>query len=395
MITQIYTIERLKSLITELFYNKTTKVTAASDESVINAMFFGTAKVAQKAMKDIALVESHIFPQYAYGTYLDSAAKLFGAPSRLGASGSSTYLLIRAEPGTVYGSTTHIFSGENGVDFELTEDLTIPDWGFGYVKVRSTSIGALTNVNANTVLKVNPVPAGHIGVTNDYSAVGGRDSESDTDFRLRIIQHPNIVAQKTLLYFAQIFRTINSDVLRVLNYGIDSDAKLTLAVLLQNGQDLTESELADLLDSTKEYFTMSDLSMKGDDTGVKLVNPEWFAIGGDELTDTGIDFRVQLYDNYDPVEIRKNIQIAINNYIDFRYWDWSKQVEWDNILAIIKGTDGVRYVPDLYFNPRYDIVVPQGQLPRIKKFVMRDLTGLPIYEKNELISVFYPNYAGN
>src|ERR1035437_4815614 len=102
MITNIYTIEKLKSLIMELFYNKTTRVTSASDESVINAGFFGAAKVGQKAMKDISLVESHIFPQYAYGINLDNAAALFGAPVRNGASGSSTYLLIRANAGTMY-----------------------------------------------------------------------------------------------------------------------------------------------------------------------------------------------------------------------------------------------------------------------------------------------------
>ena len=390
MITKIYTIERLKSLVAELFYNKTTKVTAASDESVINALFYGVAKVGQKAMKDIALVESHLFPQYAYGDYLDNVAALFGVPARYSASGSSTYLLIRASEGTTYEQATHVFSGENGIDFELTEDFVMGADGFAYVKVRSTSIGAVTNVNANTITKINPVPAGHIGVTNEYAAIGGRDAESDNDFRLRIIHHPNILAQKTLTFLAEIFRTVNEDVLRVLNYGVDSDSKLTLAIVLQNGADLSESELANLLDSSKSYFAYSDLLPNGNDAGVKLVNPIWYPIGGDTLSDTGIDFRVQIYDNYDVAEVRKNIQIAISNYIDFRYWDWSKQIEWDDLLSIVKGIDGVRYVPDLYFNPRYDITVPQGQLPRVKKFRMRDLDGNILFENESLVSVFYP-----
>jgi hypothetical protein len=390
MITKIYNIEKLKSLIAELFYNKTTKVTAASDESVINAMFFGTAKVGQKAFKEIALVESHIFPQYAYGQNLDNAAALFGAPTRLGASGSSTYLLIRATPGTTYLADTHIFSGENGINFELTEDFTIGSSGYDYVKVRSTSIGSVTNVNANTILKINPIPVGHIGVTNDYRAIGGRDIESDDDYRLRIIQHPNIVAQKTLLYFAEIFRTINTDVLRVLNYGIDSDAKATLAILLQNGQDMTTEELADLLDSCQGYFAISDISMSGDVAGMKLVNPVWYPIGGGEMSDVGIDFRIQMYDNYDPVNVRKNIQIQLSNYIDFRYWDWSKTIEWDNLLQLVKSVPGVRYVPDAYFFPHNDIVVPDGQLPRIKKFKMRDLNGNILFDNNSLVPIFYP-----
>ncbi len=390
MITKIQTIESLKSLIAELFYNKTTKVTAASDESVINALFYGIAKVGQKAMKDIALVESHLFPQYAYGSYLDTVASLFGIPARYGASGSSTYLLLRAAEGTRYEHATHIFSGENGINFELIEDFEMGSNGFAYVQVRSTSVGKITNVNANTILKVMPIPAGHIGVTNEYAAMGGRDAESDNDFRLRIIQHPNIVAQKTLTFLAVIFRMVNPDVLRVLNYGIDSDARLTLAVVLQNGADLTDSELADLLDATKDYFSLSDLSPQGNDTGVKLINPMWYAIGGDTPSDLGIDFRVELYDNYDVSEVRKNIQIAISNYVDFRYWDWSHQIEWDDLLQIVKNISGVRYVPDLYFNPHYDITVPQGKLPRLKKFKMRDLDGNILFENEQLIDVFYP-----
>jgi hypothetical protein len=390
MITKIYTIEKLKSLIAELFYNKTTKVTAASDESVINAIFYGTAKVGQKAMKDIALVESHIFPQYAFGQYLDNAAVLFGAPARLGTSGSSTYLLVRATAGTVYSYTTHFFSGENGITFELTDDFTMGAEGFAYIKVRSQETGVNTNVNANTLIKVNPVPSGHIGVTNEYAATGGRDAESDDDFRLRIIEHPNIVAQKTLLYIAEILRMSNEDVLRVLNYGIDENAKLTLAILLQNGADMTEPELADLLDYLEPYLALSDLAPNGDETGVVLINPVWFAIGGEEGGDTGIDFRVQILDSYDPIEVRKNIQIAISNYIDFRYWDWSRSLQWDDLLSIVKSIPGVKYVPDLYFNPRYDIAVPVGQLPRVKKFIMRDLAGVIIFESSALLPIYYP-----
>jgi hypothetical protein len=132
------------------------------------------------------------------------------------------------------------------------------------------------------------------------------------------------------------------------------------------------------------------LAPNGDNTGIKLINPIWFAIGGDSGGDTGIDFRVQLLDSADPTAIRKNIQIAISNYTDFRYWDWSKSIQWDDLLQIVKSVPGVRYVPDLYFNPRYDITVPVGQLPRVKKFVMRDATGVVIFESNALLPVFYP-----
>jgi hypothetical protein len=66
---------------------------------------------------------------------------------------------------------------------------------------------------------------------------------------------------------------------------------------------------------------------------------------------------VQLNPAYDPDEIRKKIQVAISKYLDPRFFDSVRQkVEWDNLLDIVKNTQGVDYVPDQYFYPRNDIV---------------------------------------
>lgn len=55
------TLEVLKNLWAELLLNKTDKVSDISDNSVLNAVAFANAKVAQKAIKDIAIVESQLF----------------------------------------------------------------------------------------------------------------------------------------------------------------------------------------------------------------------------------------------------------------------------------------------------------------------------------------------
>ena len=111
------TIETLKNLWVELFLNKTDKVSDISDNSVLNATAFAGAKVAQKAIKDIAIVEAQLFPETAQGEYLDRAASLFGVPQRRGAIGSSTYVKIIAEDGTNYISGVHEFVNTNGILF--------------------------------------------------------------------------------------------------------------------------------------------------------------------------------------------------------------------------------------------------------------------------------------
>jgi hypothetical protein len=388
MFTKIMTIEAIKSLIGEVFFNKQSHTTKISDQSSVNAIFYGLASVTQKAMKDIALVESHIFPQSANGTKLDTAGQLFSSISRYSASGSSTYLLLVASSGTVYPQATTTFSGKNGVDFELDVDFIMGTSGFGYAKVRSVDTGKVTNVDANTITSVSPEPAGHIAVTNEFKAGGGRDIESDEDFRNRIKSHRNIRAQKTLAYLAEVFRAVNEDVLFLQNIGFGADGKLNVAVVQQNGADLTSNELASLLDSVEGYFALTDLNKIGDNLGIELVNPTWYEVGGS----TGVDFRVQLLENYDPDQARKNIQVAMSRYFDIRKWTINNSIEWDDLLEITKKADGVKYVPDGHFNPNVDETVPDNELPRIKKFVMRDMDGNIISDIDGVLTpIFYPN----
>lgn len=54
------TIANLKNLWIEMFLNKTDRVSNIADGSVLNGVAYGTAKVAQKAIKDIAIVEAQI-----------------------------------------------------------------------------------------------------------------------------------------------------------------------------------------------------------------------------------------------------------------------------------------------------------------------------------------------
>lgn len=56
MITKVSnTIANLKNLWIEMFLNKTDKVSNIADGSVLNAVAFGTAKVAQKQLKILLL----------------------------------------------------------------------------------------------------------------------------------------------------------------------------------------------------------------------------------------------------------------------------------------------------------------------------------------------------
>lgn len=388
MITKVNnTISVLKNLWVETFLNKTDKVSDITENSVLNGVAFANAKVAQKAIKDVAIVEAQIFPESASGDYLDRAASLFGVPARYGALGSSTYVRVYAEPNTTYIAGTHTFVNTSGVRFAVEEDCTVGESGYAYVKVRSEAVGSYTNVDANSITTVNPVPQGHYECTNEYYAVGGRDSEDDEMFRRRILNHQNVYATATIEKLTQIMQGFDNRILKILYVGIMEDSYLHIQIITQNGQDLTSNELQTLLDKTTPYFGIGDMIISGNLMGIKLENAQWYEVGGDD----GIDFRCELESGYDTAVVRKNIQVGITKYLDFRYWEAGAKVEWDDLLDIVKSTEGVRYVASEWFKPNYDEVVSEFMLPRVKKFIMRDLEGNVIFDsENQFSPVFYP-----
>lgn len=384
MITKITPVEELKQIFLEIFLNKTDKVSDVSDDSVLNAIAYGNAKLTQRTLTNQAIIEGHIFPDSAYGEYLDNLAAIRGVAPRFGAVGSTTYVRVTADEGTSYIAGIHTFTSTSGIVFDLEESGVIGINGYAYLKVRSQQSGLNTNVDALSINKVSPIPQGHISVINEYAATGGSDQESDTLFRERIKTNMNQMSRTTLSYLEQIFMKINPRVLRLHKGGIDSDGKFNLIVVSVNGQNFTTAEFDEILSKSEEYLSLSELLREGSDFALKLNNVDWLPVD--------IEFRADIDPAYDIDSVRRNIQIQMNKLFDYRFWKYGDKIEWENMLYAAKNVEGVRYVPDTHFYPQADINVPKYHLPRIRGFIMRDLDGNIIEDNNGVLSdVFYPN----
>jgi len=385
MYTQITNLEELQQMFVEILLNKTSKVTKVDPTSVLSGVAYGVAKVGQKAIKDIALLESRIFPDSSYSTYLDEIADNYGISSRFGASGSSTYIRLVGTPGTTYIQFTHTFTGDGGIVFDLEENVTIGTDGYTYTKVRSQSTGLKTNVPGLAIKTCSPVPAGHQYVINEYKATGGRDVEDDNLFRQRIKNGSNILARGTIAMIEQVFMKINNNILRVFYNGIDSLGRVVLSVLTQNGVALTTSELNTLLLQGNEFFALTELKTFGTQTfGIYLQNQIFQPVD--------VSFRVELFSSANPDTVRKDIQIKFAKKYDFRWWKSGSLVEWDDLLQLVKDTNFVKYVPDQFFYPRQDVQIDKNKLPRFRGFLMIDLSGNIISSTSgSLNPIFYPN----
>lgn len=384
LVTEVSTIEDLEQIYLENFLNHTSKVSKISDLSVLSAHAFAVSKLLQKKTKDTAILESQLFPELAYGGYLDSAVKRVTGLERLTASGSSTYLLVNADPGTLYipGETT--FTSTEGVVFNLVDIGIIGEFGFNYLPVRSQSYGANTNVNPLTITVCNNPPLGHINCVNEYRAEGGRDSENDIDFKQRISTFSEFVAKGTLYQLLENLRTINNDIIKVSKLGVNDEGKIVISILTCNGKDFTTTELVDLENRLSEFLSVTDIQLF-DSIGIVLRNTEWHQVGNS----TGIDFRLDILPGYSEVEVRKNIQLQLSKYFDFRFWN-SNKVEWDDLLQIVKNVKGVKYVYDEYFLPNADHAIEKGKYPRVIKFIMRNSQGNILYNNvSDVLPIYY------
>mgnify|MGYP000622835183 CR=1 FL=1 len=380
MITKIMSVDELKQIFLEIFLNKTDKVSDVSDESVL----YGCGKLAQRTLANQAIIEGHIFPDTAYGDYLDQLASIRGVAPRFGATASSTYVRVVAEEGTSYLAGTHQFTSTSGIEFIPEKSVTVGVNGYAYVKVRSLQSGMNTNVDSLSINQISPIPDGHINCTNEYAATGGRDQEDDDLFRQRIKENMNQLSRGTLSYLEQVFMKINNNVLRLFKGVTDEEGKLNLIVVSVNGQDFTDDEFNEILSRSEEYLSLSELLRTSTDYALKLNNVNWLTVD--------IDFRVDFDPAYDQDEIRRNIQIQMSKLFDYRFWKYGDKVEWENLLYAAKNVEGVRYVPDTHFYPQSDINVPKYQLPRIRGFILRDLDGNIIEDNKGVLSEFYyPN----
>lgn len=389
MITKPTSLSELKEIFVKILLNHTSKVTKISDESVLNGIAFGVSKIGQKALKDISLIEAHIFVDSAYGTQLDSIAIQRGVAPRFTSLGSSTFLRLVGMPGTVYTSTIHKFTGSHGITFELEGDATIPISGYLYVKVRSSSTGLRTNVDPLTITKITTSLTGHRYVINEYKAIGGRDIEGDDEFRQRIKEGINYLSTGTLAALTQVFMSINPNVLRVIYNGLNSNGKAELGIVTQNGVDLNPTELSQLLTEGDKFLSITDLKAYGtQENGVVVQNISY--------TPIDVDFRVELLEDASPDLVRIDLQTKFSKYIDFRYWDYNKKVEWDDLLSIVKNAAGVKYVPDVYFSPNSDLIIPINSLPRFRSFIMRNSVGGIIENQSGTLNdYYYPGVQDN
>lgn len=392
METKIYTIPELKNMIIESIINKSNgKISKISDNSVVNGIAYGIAKVFQKGIKDSALVESELFPEYSYGKYLDKIAIRQGVAKRLTNQKSTVYLRLVGTSGATYNAINCTFISNTGISFKLFENFSMPEVGFGYVLVQSSEFGSIANVPSFSINKLTGGPTGHQYVINEVSAFGGVDYESDESFLSRTMQNFNNFAFDTLFKIKSVLSSLDQRILDVRKSGVDLYGRTILDIITVNGTNLSTVELETLLDKSKYFLSLSE---QGTTSG--LSSTPNITLRNISYQMIGIDCRVSFKGNVNYDDFIKKVQIEITKYLDFRTWN-KEFVEWEELFYIIRNQQEIESVPDQFFTPSVDIKISANTLPRLQGFILRDLEGEVISDNNNNIAPVYysPQYDMN
>lgn len=129
------------------------------------------------------------------GVQLDRLSTLMGT-SRIPAASSYVTLSITGEVGYVVAEGT-VFATVSGIQFETIADVTLDANGDGTIDAVSTDTGIDTNVAAGAItVQANP-DSNIVSVVNEAAATGGRDQETDNEFRQRLVAGSSSIGNAT------------------------------------------------------------------------------------------------------------------------------------------------------------------------------------------------------
>lgn len=133
-----------------------------------------------------------IFPEWAFGTYLDGHANS-RAMKRRAATAATGEITITGAEGTVIplGSlfVTTAINDEPSSEYRTIEEATIPEEGSVTVEVECVTTGISGNTAANTIVHVGSKIDGITAVTNEKALTGGTEEETDESLSARICEY--------------------------------------------------------------------------------------------------------------------------------------------------------------------------------------------------------------
>lgn len=207
-----------------------------------------------------------IFPEWAYGSFLDAHAKTRNLARRAATAANGYVTITVSEEATIPAGSqfaTASINDEPSVFYQTLTDVVIPAGQSAQVAVECTETGVVGNTKAGTVVLVASKLTNVTAVINEADITGGTEEEDDETLRERIEEYDRTQGDSFVGNIADYKRWATSvdgvgDVTII--PAQDTSGTVTLIITDMNGDPATD-------DLCKEVY---NYIMKPDDPGARL-----------------------------------------------------------------------------------------------------------------------------
>lgn len=347
--------------------------------------------------RELTIVRRKLFLNTCSGTDLDTYAEQIGVdPLRRGSSKAGVLLLFTGTSGTVIPLGTRVVCDLTNIGYVTKSQITLGSANpsfitSGAINVATANVGDVVWAECEVGGEIGNVPAhsisvitvANVKVTNPSPAQGGRDLESDQQFRYRIKNYVKLLNKNTQKYYEALCMKYNANVLRVLvepnPATIDG---IIINVLTKSGAPLTASELQQL--SAQIYAEQKAF------TEVTCINVAFTLITVDERATLKSENGVAV----NPEKHYADTAGALAAYFDWSKWEWGGKVSRDNVFVIcdtVPQTDDIELESfKINGSTVSSILIPYNSLPYFQALSLTDKSGsTPVLRQNLNITQNY------
>jgi uncharacterized phage protein gp47/JayE len=320
------------------------EITVFEPKTAIRGFITAVAGTVRELWNDLYRMQRKIFLNTASGTDLDELGGERGIQRR-GASSAGVLLTFTGKRGTTIPQGTQVMNPSTRLIYTTQEAIVIglnnPDLVTDGDSLASSEIigdvvwalcetsGETGNSQVNTVNKlVEPITDVYT-VTNNSTAKGGLDSESDGLFRERIRNYISVLNQGTASFYEEICKSTYSRVLKVkARKDTTRPDGIKLIVVTVDGTPLAPKEKAILkreVENKQRAFT-----------NVTIEDAKYTFISVNE--------RIRLAQGYNIKDVYTKTIDVLAEYFSHNKWDFGSLVSVDNIFSVCQGIAGVEDV---------------------------------------------------
>lgn len=290
-----------------------------------------------------------IFPDYAYGEYLDSHAKARNI-TRRAATSATGEITVTGKQGTKIpeGSifSTESINDDPSINYRTIESAEIPAEGTITIPIECTETGVIGNTQAGMITIVSSKISGLTSIINESEISGGTEAETDDSLRERIAEYDQSLGNSYVGNpgdYKRWAKSVDGVGEATVISAVDNTGEVTIILTDSEGKPATEI----LCESVYNYIMMpDDPANRRAPIGAHLTvtPPETMAIS--------VKATVELTSDASLEPVKEAYLAAITAYLPTAIDE--KEVKYTQMAAILAKTPGVNDYKDFQIGIKED-----------------------------------------